>query len=66
MYPFHFFSLSHPPDIKAIVHRDPECGALQCLSELSAGIRLAFGFNVLLNGLILFGSLSFMAHFGLC
>lgn len=29
--PISFFS--HPPDIKAIVHRDTECGALQCLCE---------------------------------
>ena len=31
MYPFPFSP--HPPDIKAFVHRDPECGALQCLCE---------------------------------
>lgn len=30
--PISFF-FSHPPDIKAIMHRDPECGALQCLCE---------------------------------
>lgn len=29
--PISFFS--HPPDIKAIVHRDPECGALHYLCE---------------------------------
>jgi len=30
---YYYFSSSRPPDIKEFVHRDPECGALQCLCE---------------------------------